>query len=282
LMQADFNDVTLQLEFANQLTAHLQQDPRVRAIWLEGSLGRARGDRHADVDLHVALKADDLPSFRADYEAQLNQLHPVLKHHELFGGTMVGTILVNEARQLIALQTWLETKEEIQITEGRAQVLFDREGLLQIAPPIPASGDAIRRALYVEICYFWSLFATLPTLERGELLAGLQYLHHQVNQLIFVFALGRGRLRDVGDYRLNELLEPHERQQLETIMTLSELSQASIIRANYALAEIMKSAGRIACNPWNAEYPAALEEAVLTHVGAELQRFGSASLEVNE
>ena len=280
-MQPDFQDVTLQLDFANRLAVHLQQDPRVRAVWLEGSLGRERGDRHADVDLHIALKPDDLSPFRAGLEEQLNQLHPVLKHHELFGGTMVGTILVNEARQLIALQTWLETKEAIQITEGRARVLFDRENLVQTVAPAPSSADEIKKALYVEICYFWSLFATLPTLERGELLAGLQYLHHQVNQLIFVFALGRGRIRDVGDYRLGELLEPHERQQLETIMALPDLSQVSIIRANYALAEMMQKAGRTACEPWNAEYPAALEEAVLTHVAAELQRIGDSSLEVN-
>jgi predicted nucleotidyltransferase len=281
MTQPDFKDVTLQLNFANRLTTHLQQDPRVRAVWLEGSLGRERGDRHADVDLHIALKPDDLSPFRTDYEASLNQLHPVLKHHELFGGTMVGTILVNEAQQLIALQTWLETKEHIQITEGRAQVLFDREQLLKIVPPTPSSPDAIRRALYVEICYFWSLFATLPTLERGELLAGLQYLHHQVNQLIFVFALGRGRIRDVGDYRLNELLEPAERQRLEKIIALPGLSQSSIIRANYALAEIMQSAGRTACEPWNAEYPVALEAAVLKHVATELKRMGDANLEVN-
>jgi predicted nucleotidyltransferase len=278
---ADFDDVSLQLDFADRLSKHLQQDPRVRAVWLEGSLGRERGDRHADVDLHIALKADDLSSFRADLEARLGQLYPVLKHHELFGGTMVGTILVNEARRLIALQTWLETKEEFQITAGRAKVLFDREGLLQVIQPTPPDADAIRRALYVEICYFWSLFATLPTLERGELLAGLQYLHHGVNQLIFVFALGRGRLRDVGNYRLNEMLEPAERQQLEAIMTLPELSGAAIIRANHQLAEIMQSAGRAACETWNAEYPAALEEAVRTHVAAELQRMGNTRLEVS-
>ena len=88
-----------QYAFADQLAAALSQDSRVRAVWLEGSLGRGQGDRHSDIDLYIALNAEDVTEFRAEYEAFLHQIQPVLKHHELFGGTMIWTVLVDPQGQ---------------------------------------------------------------------------------------------------------------------------------------------------------------------------------------
>ena len=82
-----------QYAFADQLAAALSQDSRVRAVWLEGSLGRGQGDRDSNVDLHLALTPQDLIGFRNEYKTILNRLWRVLRHHELFGGTMIGALL---------------------------------------------------------------------------------------------------------------------------------------------------------------------------------------------
>ena len=262
-----------QYAFADQIAAALSQDSRVRAVWLEGSLGREQGDRHSDVDLHIALNAEDLIEFRANYEAFLNRIQPVLKHHKMFGA-MDGSILTDPHGRLNLLQTWFDSKAELKISKGRTRVLFDRDSHLEHIAPIAPTSEELSRALHVEICYFWSLLAELPSIERGELLAASHRLYLQVDQITFVHALGRGRLRDVGDWRLNELLETHERQQLEQVMSLPDFSMASVVSAHMNLAQIMRVAGRQACVYQNATYPEVLEKAVLKHVSKELQRMG--------
>jgi predicted nucleotidyltransferase len=260
--------------FAEQLAMHFQTDPRVRAVWLEGSLGREEGDRHSDIDVHIALEAASLDAFRLEYRALLEQLHPVVRHHELFGGSMIGTLLTDDHDELISLGTWLETNAALSITAGRARVLYDRDGSVQTQPNARSNPEDIARALQVEIDYFWTLFSTLPALERGEVLSTTHRAYSMVYQLIFVHTLGRGRVRDVGDWRLNELLSPAEQQQLEATMGRLNGTPAALVDAYRDLARIMQVAGRTACAAQNATYPEAFEGVVLKHVERELQRMG--------
>ncbi len=269
-------DALPQYAFADRLATALSLDSRVRAVWLEGSLGRGQGDRHSDVDLHVALKAEDLPEFRTGFETTLNRVGRVLRHHVLFGGTMVGTLLLNKDDQLIALQTWLSDASSLEINERRARVLYDADQTVRLVPGSATKPDEIRQSLHVEITYFWTLFSTLPAIERGELLSTAHRVHLLANQVILVASLGRGRTRDVGDWRLNELLSEHERRHLEQIVHLPELSQPAIIAAHYRLAAFMREIGQAASSAWQGEYPATLERAVMTHVSRDLERMGFA------
>jgi predicted nucleotidyltransferase len=266
--------------FAEQLAMHVQTDPRVRAVWLEGSLGRGEGDRHSDIDVHIALEPDSADAFRLEYRALLQRLHPVVRYHELFRGSMTGTLLVDETDTIIALQTWLETGDDLHVTAGRIRVLYDRDGRVQIQPSTPSSQEDIARALLVEIDYFWTLFSTLPALERGEVLSTAQRAYEMVYQLIFVHSLGRGRVCDVGDWRLNELLSPAERQRLEAVTRLLNGTPAGIVDTYLELARVMQVAGRSACAAQNVTYPETLERVVLKHVELELQRMGYTELEV--
>ncbi len=269
------HDIKPQLEFLEVLVSNLTGDARVRALWLKGSMGRGKADRHSDIDLQIALLPEDSAPFRADYEARLNQIHPVLLHHELFGGSMIGTKLLNSGGELISLHSFLETGTTLQIVETQTRVLYDPQGILEILPASTPNREDIARALHVEICYFWNLLSHLPSsIERGETITALQYLHHEANQIIFVSSLGRGRPRDVGDLHLNELLKPVERRQLEKALTLPDISLASIVNAHFDMAKQMWHAGRRATENWNTDYPAKFEQAMLEHVSRELKRIG--------
>lgn len=254
----------------------LRRDERVKAAWLTGSLGRGGdADRHSDIDLHVWLEPSDAPAFRQGLEAWLKAVRPMLLCHELFGGSMVVSLLQGKDVQVVALDVFIETGGEVEVTQGKARVLFDREGKLKQVPPAPPDTASLQHNLDVEVRYFWRLFAMLPSIERGEFIPAVMRLSQEVAQVVNVCSLGRGRPRDVGEKRANELLEPAERTELENVLVLPEVTPASLVRAHLELAKIMQRRGRLAARRLNAPYPEDLERAVLGYVQHELSRMGT-------
>lgn len=263
-------------DIIRSLEQTLRRDNRVKAAWLTGSLGRGgAADRHSDIDLHVWLSPDDAPAFRQGLEAWLKAIRPVLLYHELFGGHMVVSLLQGEDAQVVALDVFIETDEEVRVTAGKSRILVNREGTLEQVPFAPPNAASLRHNLDVEVRYFWRLFAMLPSIERGELIPAVMRLNQGVAQVVNVCSLGRGRPRDVGEKRANELLEPAERTELESVLVLPEVTRASLVRAHLELAEIMQRRGRLAAQRLGAPYPEELERAILAYVQYELTRMAS-------
>lgn len=253
------------------LVQAVRADPHVKAAWLGGSVGRGQGDRHSDIDLHLWLRPEDAPGFRAGLKDWLANIYPVLLHHELFGGQMVVCLLQAEAGRIMALDLFIET-DEPKLTAGRVRLLWDRGGQLAPVPPVLPTTEALRRTLNVEISYFWRLYAMLPGLHRGELIPAVQRFGQLAAQLVNVCTLGRGRPRDVGDQRANELLTPEEQVEIERALALPEVSRAMLIRAHSEVADLMRLWGRLAAQQLGAAYPEDLEQAVLAHVQRELEQ----------
>ena len=250
----------------------MERDARVKAAWLTGSFGRgADADRHSDIDLHVWLGPDDAPGFRQELHEWLAALQPIL-FHELFGGTMVVSLLQGDDAQVVALDVFIETAAEMQITQGQTRVLLDRDVELEQVPSTPPEQASLQRDFGVEVSYFWRLFAMLPSLERDERIPAVLRLNQEVAQVVNVCSLGRGRPRDVGEKRTNELLEPEERAELEGVLALPEITQTALTSAHLELARIMQRRGRLAAERLNALYPEELERAVMTYVQLELSR----------
>ncbi len=265
--------MTLPAERTIELLEHaLGRDARVKAAWLKGSFGRcADADRHSDIDLHVWLGPDDAPGFRQELEGWLAAFQPILIH-ELFGGTMIVTLLQGDDAQVVALDVFVETAAEMQITEGQARVLLDRDAQLERVPFTPPEQASLQRDFGVEVSYFWRLFAMLPSLERDERIPAVLRLSQEVAQVVNVCSLGRGRPRDVGEKRANELLEPDKRAELEAVLALPEITQTALVKTHLELARIMGRRGRLAAERLNAPYPEELERAVMAYVQLELSR----------
>ena len=144
------------------------------------------------------MRPTTLTLFVKELETWLATLRPVLLYHELFGGSMTVCLLQGDGAQVVALDLFVETADEVQVTKGKTRVLLNRGQLTQVSPnpPKPAS---LQRDLDVEIRYFWRLFAMLPSLERDELIPAALRLSQEVAQVVNVCSLGRGRPRDVGE-----------------------------------------------------------------------------------
>lgn len=100
----------------------------------------------------------------------------------------------------------------------------------------------------------------------------------QIVQVVNVCSLGRGRPRDVSEKHENKLLDPNERVQLESVLVLTEVTQAGLVRAHLELARIMQRRGCLAASQLNAPYLKELEYAVLGYVYYELNRMGLAAI----
>lgn len=116
----------------------------------------------------------------------------------------------------------------------------------------------------------------LPSIERNELIPAVLRLSQEVAQVVNVCSTGRGRPRDVGEKRANELLDFDERLELERILVLPEITQAALVRAHVNLAQVMRRRGRLAAQRLNAPYPEDFEQAVVNYVQYELARIGLA------
>ena len=187
---------------------------------------------------------------------------------------MIVSLLQAENAQIIALDVFIDTGDEMQVTQGKVRILLDRAGQLKQVPFEPPDTVSLHRDLDVEVRYFWRLFAMLPSIERDELIPAFMRLNQEVAQVVNVCSLGRGRPRDVGEKRANELLESDERLELESVLVLPELTREALVRAHLELARIMKQRGRLAAQQLNAPYPEGLEQAVLNYVRYELSRIG--------
>lgn len=269
------SEFKLQDTILNELIQILSQDSRVRALWVKGSLGRMRGsDRHSDIDLHILLNASHIKAFSKDLPRLLVEVRPLLHLHPLFDGHMVVTLLQGAPKKIVALDLFLGTNEKVELDEMNHRILFNPVGAIERITVKPYALVDLQRELEVQIRFFWRIFAMFPSIERGELIQAMKRLTDGVEVALQICSLGRGRFRDIGENRGNELLLPEERQELESVLAIPGLSISSMAKKQLKLADFVARRGRNATESLKISYPEQLEQAVLEYVHAELQRMG--------
>jgi len=255
------------------LTRHVAQHPHLKAAWLKGSQARGDADRHSDIDLCLWLAPEHAETFRAELEPWLAQLYPVVRFHILFDA-MVSALLQLVPDELLALHLFLDTGDAPNLEPGHHRLLWDRDDVVTFKADEVVSLEVMREELDVALRYFWTLFLSLPGIERGELISAVARLSHLTGQLVIVCGLGRGRPRRIGEDRGNVLLNDDERQAIELALTLPEITPVALVRSHLRLADLLRVNGRAAAESLGTKYPEELEGAVLAHVHRELERQG--------
>lgn len=256
------------------LTARIKTTPQLRGAWLKGSQVRGDADRHSDIDLHLWIEAAERDVFVNSLEAWLAELYPIVRYHLLHGGRMAGALLQLEPNALIGVGLFLESGDVYTLTPGHERVLYDRDSALTFKPDDLVPLEVLRRDFDIAVRYFWTLYFSLPSVERGEFIASSAWLNYLAAQLVLVCGLGRGEQRRVGEGRNNVLLSADERLEIERALALPVLDAATLVRAQRRMRELMQTKGRAAAAFLGAPYPEALEAAVLAHVQRELERQG--------
>src|SRR5215469_17887157 len=64
--------------FAEQAAISLGEDERIRILWLTGSLAKGTADAQSDVDLRIAVRAEDFATIEQWWQDLLNQVAPLV------------------------------------------------------------------------------------------------------------------------------------------------------------------------------------------------------------
>lgn len=172
------------------------------------------------------------------------------------------------------MDLFLDTAEKVELDETNHRILFDPIGAIErVAVKPPALAD-LQREIDVQIRFFWRIFAMFPSIERGELIQAMKRLTDKIEVALQICSLGRGRFRDVGENRGNELLLPEEQQELEGILAIPGLSMSSMAEKHLKLADFVARRGRTAAESLETTYPEELEQAVMEYVRSEIHRMG--------
>lgn len=262
----------MQQAYLDILKPKLVADQRIHAAWLEGSFGRGNADRYSDLDIHLLLAPAQWQAFQAEAQTWLATIRPLVLFNLLFEGKMVNALTVDGLR----LDVWLHAGETMAVDPAKAQVLVQQGNSLtfdKVEPPKdPAAVAHMLERLLKE---FWRCISLTPAvMGRQELLMGFFGLGIEMNLLTDILINGYGVARDSGVKNLNRFLPGETRQLLESALSIQGLSQATLVQAHLALADIAKEQGRLLAERHQFAYPVELESAVLAYVKQELSELG--------
>lgn len=257
--------------YIDALSAKVATDQRIKAAWLEGSFGRGTSDRYSDLDFHFLLREHELPAFRADIEAWLSTIRPLVLCTPMFEGRMVNAL----TRDGLRLDLWFHAGDSMMLDPTKVQVVFTRGDSLHFCQEPASTPLAVAQRLERQTQEFWRCIALLPSVVgRQEFITAFVGLSVETNLVTDLLLTGYGITRDRGVKTLNQFLPPELRQALEAALSLHGLSVASLTKAHFALARIVQQQGRLIAAKHQYAYPAELEEVVLYYISKELALLG--------
>src|SRR5215469_15538208 len=78
MSSTDQNSTAKLTTFAGQAALTLRSDERIRILWLTGSLAKGTADAQSDVDLRIAVRAEDFATIEQWWQDLLNQVAPLV------------------------------------------------------------------------------------------------------------------------------------------------------------------------------------------------------------
>jgi hypothetical protein len=160
--------ITLQdhyLEERNQLLKNisglLERDPRVKAAWLWGSLGRGDGDALSDIDLWIILDDDQIENVISQLRQYTWQVgNPVLFLEAPQNAPEGGAYLMTcyDAPVAPHIVDWYWQPKSLAFIPGQVRLLFDRAGLVHQDRPVQFPGRPARKETEERPIHFISFF----------------------------------------------------------------------------------------------------------------------------
>jgi len=117
--------------FAERAATALQQDDRVRALWLTGSLAAGTADSYSDVDLRAAIQAEDFTQIEACWPELIDRIGPTVWKRRWPGPpheAITSAITADYMRFDLVIQSVADTQPR---SLDALRVLFDKDVIAQ-------------------------------------------------------------------------------------------------------------------------------------------------------
>ena len=242
-------------------------DPRVRALWVSGSVARGDADAHSDLDLVVAIADADFDPFASSWRDWLAAITPTVLARQIpfLPGSIYSLTPSCERLDVVALRV-----SAVRTSRFPLAVVFDRDGLDATRPPPlpPASPDRakIETAIEEPLRYL----ALLPAvLGRGEFLLSQEGYGHIRRRISELFLEANAPLPTTGVKHWRDKLRP-EQYAVLAALPWPAASRDALIDAHLQAARALLLHGRPIAAKFGVPWPDALERAVRAHLEREL------------
>ena len=245
----------------------LAADPRVRALWVSGSLARGDADAHSDLDLVAAVADEAFDAFAAGWREWLAAITPTVIARQIpfLPGSVYSLTPTCERLDVVV--------ERVSAARGSRlprAVVFDRDGLdaQRRPPPPPAPPDRakVETAIEEPLRYL----ALLPAvLGRGELLLAQEGYTHMRRRISEIFLEANAPLPVTGVKHWRDKLRPEQYAVLESL-PWPQANREELIAANLEVGRALIRHGRPIAEKLGVTWPDALERAVRAHLARTL------------
>ncbi|GEM_PF-692694 len=259
------------VEFARRAAAALREDERVRAVWLTGSLATGTADAQSDVDLRVAVRAEDFPRIDAVWPELVGRAGPAVWKRRWPGPpdeAIVSAITRDYLRFDLVIQSDADSKPR---TLEAAQVLVDKDGVAgRITLTAPARHDPLARLAFVVEEFIRLVGMLTIVVGRDDVPMGMegQLACHSLLISLLLMENGIDRVA-TGKRHVASLLTDEQRAVLASVPALAPTMQ-SVIDGRVAYASLFLPRARRLMATNGLAYPEEFEKATREHLRSVL------------
>jgi len=253
--------------FAERAAAALQQDDRVRVLWLTGSLAAGTADSHSDVDLRAAVQAEDFTQIEACWPELIDRIGPTVWRRRWPGPpheAITSAITIDYMRFDLVIQSVADTQPR---SLDALRVLFDKDGIAQrFNLAYPMQQNPLASLSYV-VDEFIRLLGMLPiVVGRDDIPIAMEGQMGCHSLLISLLMIENGMDRmAMGKRHVAKFLTDEQRDLLANIPPLAPTME-SIIRGRVAYAQMFLPRARRLLAANHMAYPEAFEVATRQHL----------------
>lgn len=245
-----------------RIVAAVEDDDRIRALWLSGSSARGTADAASDLDLIITVTAEAYDSFAADWREWWEALVPTLIAGRVPGS---GLVIYSLTEDLCRIDVVAENRAEVATSPYRSRLpILDRDGVAGEVPAVPEPPAVDPDAIERRITEFWRIQAIFPAMidGRDDLLCSMAGVINSWRLLVETLIECHGPHPVTGAKHFESKLPPDQVALLRSLPPIAT-GRDTLIVAALAVAEAMSTTARAAAEPLGVTYPVRIETAVL-------------------